>query len=180
MAARRPSGADRNRWQRDIVRRLEDFPRQYAALENAMGVFGEDFDLKAFKDAYNTTEDMDAYNRVQSLERAMSRLQNFVAELAEAGAKLAQLPSDPNKARTSAVQQAFEALRDAGVINGALCRRLTRAQSARSRIEHGYVDVPAGDVHRTATLVHDAARDFIGRYRAWIGSYLSGREAGGA
>src|SRR5207302_3934000 len=124
MAARRPSGADRNRWQRDIVRRLEDFPRQYAALENAMGVFGEDFDLKAFKDAYNTTEDMDAYNRVQALERAISRLQNFVAELAEAGAKLAQLP-DPNRARTSAAQQAFEALRDAGVINGALCRRLT-------------------------------------------------------
>jgi uncharacterized protein YutE (UPF0331/DUF86 family) len=180
MATSRPSRADRNRWQRDIVRRLEDFPRQYAALENAMGVFGEDFDLKAFKDAYNTTEDMDAYNRVQSLERAMSRLQNFVAELAEAGAKLAQLPSDPNKARTSAAQQAFVALRDAGVINGALCRRLTRAQSARSRIEHGYVDVPAGDVHRTATLVHDAARDFIGRYRAWIGSYLSDREAGGA
>ena len=76
--------------------------------------------------------------------------------------------------------RALEALRDAGVINGALCRRLTRAQSARSRIEHGYVDVPAGDVHRAATLVHDAARDFIGRYRAWIGSYLSGREAGGA
>lgn len=179
MAASRPSRADRNRWQRDIVRRLEDFPRQYSALENAMGVFGEDFDPKAFKDAYNTTEDMDAYNRVQSLERAMSRLQNFVAELAEAGAKLAQLPSDPNRARTSAAQQAFEALRDAGVINGALCRRLTRAQSARSRIERGYVDVPAADVHRTATLVHDAARDFIGRYRAWIGSYLPGSEAGG-
>ena len=145
-----------------------------------MGVFGEDFDLKAFKNAYNTTEDMDAYNRVQALERAMSRLQNFVAELAEAGAKLAHLPSDPNEARTSAAQQAFEALRDAGVINGALCRRLTRAQSARSRIEHGYVEVPAGDVHRAATLVHDAARDFIGRYRGWIASYLSGGEADGA
>jgi hypothetical protein len=181
MAASRPSRADRNRWQRDIVRRLEDFPRQYSALENAMGFFGEDFDLKVFRDAYNTTEDMDAYNRVQALERAMSRLQNFVAELAEAGAKLAELPSDPNKPRTSAAQQAFDALRDAGVINGALCLRLTRgAQSARSRIEHGYVDVPpAGDVHRAATFVHDAARDFIGRYRAWIGN-LSGREAGGA
>jgi hypothetical protein len=39
------------------------------------------------------------------------------------------------------------------------------------------VDVPAGDVHRTATLVHDAARDVIGRYRTWIGSYLPGEKA---
>jgi hypothetical protein len=49
---------------------------------------------------------------------------------------------------------------------------MIRAQNARSRIEHSYVHVPAGDVHRTATLVHDAARDFIGPYRAWIATYL--------
>jgi uncharacterized protein YutE (UPF0331/DUF86 family) len=183
MARNEPSLADRNRWRRDIVRRLEDFPRQYSALKNAMGVFGEDFDLQAFKEAFNTAEDMDAYNRVQAVERAVSRLQNFVAELAEAGVKLAQLFRGPGKTPASAAQQAFEALREAGVIDGRLCRRLTRAQSARSRIEHGYgygyVDVPAGDVHRTATLVHDAARDFIGPYRAWVGNYLQDVDAGG-
>jgi uncharacterized protein YutE (UPF0331/DUF86 family) len=178
MARNEPSLADRNRWRRDIVRRLEDFPRQYYALENAMGAFGEDFDLQAFKAAFNTAEDMDAYNRVQAVERAVSRLQNFVAELADAGVKLAQLFRGPGKTPASAAQQAFEALREAGVIDGRLCRRLTRAQSARSRIEHGYVDVPAGDVHRTATLVHDAARDFIGPYRAWVGSYLQDVDAG--
>jgi uncharacterized protein YutE (UPF0331/DUF86 family) len=171
--------ADRNRWRRGIVRRLEDFPRQYSALENAMGVFGEDFDLQAFKEAFNTAADMDAYNRVQAVERAVSRLQNFVAELAEAGVKLAQLFLGPGRTPASPAQQAFEALREAGVIDGRLCRRLTRAQSARSRIERGYVDVPAGDVHRTAALVHDAARDFIGPYRAWVGNYLQDVDAGG-
>lgn len=30
----------------------------------------------------------------------------------------------------------------------------------------------AGDVHRAAELVHDTARDFIGRYGAWIEPYL--------
>jgi uncharacterized protein YutE (UPF0331/DUF86 family) len=180
MAGIEPSAADRNRWRRDIVRRLENFPRQYLALENAMGFFGDDFDLPAFKEAFNTAEDMDAYNRVQAIERAVGRLQNFVAELAEAGVKLAQLPPGAGDARASAAQQSFEALREAGVIDGGLCRRLTRAQSARSRIEHAYVEVPAGDVHRTATLVHDAARDFIGRYRAWIGSYLDDVRGGEA
>jgi uncharacterized protein YutE (UPF0331/DUF86 family) len=179
MTRYEPSLADHDRWRRDIVRRLEDFPRQYAALENAMGVFGEDFDLQAFKEAFNTAEDMDAYNRVQAVERAVGRLQNFVAELAEAGVKLAELFRGPGNAPASAAQQAFEALREAGVIDGRLCRRLTRAQSARSRIEHGYIDVPAGDVRRTATLVHDAARDFIGPYRAWVGNYLQDMDPGG-
>jgi uncharacterized protein YutE (UPF0331/DUF86 family) len=179
MAGNQASLADRNRWRRDIVRRLEDFPRQYSALENAMGVFGEDFDLQAFKEAFNTAEDMDAYNRVQAVEHAVSRLQNFVAELAEAAVKLAQLFRGHGKTPASAAQQAFEALREAGVIDGRLCRRLTRAQSARSRIEHDDVDVPAGDVHRTAMLVHDAARDFIRPYRAWVGNYLQDMDASG-
>lgn len=65
-------------------------------------------------------------------------------------------------------QQAFEALRDAGVIGRGLWRRLVRAQAARTRIEHSYVHTPAGDVHRAATLVRDAARDFVGSYRTWI------------
>jgi uncharacterized protein YutE (UPF0331/DUF86 family) len=172
MEPAEPRPSDRRRWQRDIVRRLEDFPRQYAALENAMSAFGEDFDLQPFKAAFDTSDDMDAYNRVQALERAVSRVQNFTAELAEAAVKLAQLPPSPGREPASPTQRAFQALRRAGVIDGELCRRMIRAQNARSRIEHSYVHVPAGDVHRTATLVHDAARDFIGPYRAWIATYL--------
>lgn len=164
--------ADHKRWERDVVRHLEEFPRQYAALETAMAAFGEDFDLPQFKDAFNTTEDMEAYNRVQAIERAVGRVQNFVAELADAGAKLAQLPRPPITDDGSPAQQAFEALRDAEVIDGRLCRRLTRAQRARVIIEHSYVQTPAGDVHRAAELVREVARDFVGPYRAWIASYL--------
>jgi hypothetical protein len=58
------------------------------------------------------------------------------------------------------------------VIDGSLCRRLVRAQVARATIEHGYLQVSAGDVHRAAELVHATARDFIGRYRTWIESHL--------
>lgn len=172
MADTEPRKADRKRWQRDIVRHLEDFPRQYAALETAMAAFGEDFDLQRFKDAFNTRDDIEDYNRAQALERAAGRVQNFVAELAEAGVKLAQLRRPPVEDDGSPAQQAFEALRDAKVIGGRLCRRLTRAQGARSMIEHGYVQTNAGDVHRAAELVRETARDFIGPYRAWIEVYL--------
>lgn len=167
-----PRKADRKRWARDIVRHLEDFPRQYAALENAMLAFGDDFDLQLFKAAFNTTDDMEAYNRVQALERAAGRVQNFVADLAIKGVLFAQLERPPIADDGSPAQQAFEALRDAQVVDGELCRRLTRAQRARSVIEHSYVKTPAGDVHRAAQLVHKTARDFLGPYRAWIGDHL--------
>jgi uncharacterized protein YutE (UPF0331/DUF86 family) len=159
------------RWRRDIAEHLEQFPRQYAALESAMAAFGEDFDLGEFKAAFDTAEDMEAYNRVQALERALGRVQNFVADLAESAVKLAELPP-PSKETGGSAARAFESLREAGVIDGSLCRRLVRAQVARATIEHGYLQVSAGDVHRAAELVHDAARDFIGRYRAWIEPYL--------
>jgi hypothetical protein len=167
-----PRRAGRSRWQRDILRHLEDFPRQYAALETAMAAVGDDFDLRRFKQAFETTEDLEAYNRVQAIERGVGRVQNFVAELADAGVSLAQLPRPPIGDDGSRAQQAFEALRDAKVIDAGLCRRLTRAQRARSMIEHSCVQTPAGDVHRATELVHQAARDFIGAYRAWIEGYL--------
>jgi hypothetical protein len=167
-----PRKVDRQRWRREIVRHLEDFPRQYAALEAAMAAFGGDFDLPEFKKAFETTDDMEAYNRVQAVERAVGRVQNYVAELARTGAKLAELSRSPTGAEGSEAAQAFEALRDAGVINRSLCKRLERAQGARTRIEHSYVQTPAGDVHRAAILVHDAAREFLGAYRAWIVVHL--------
>ena len=162
---------DRKRWRLAVVRHLEDLPRQYAALENAMAAFGDDFDLQQFKAAHKTTEDMDAYNRVQAVERAVGRVQNYVAELAQAGAKLAELPKAIDGYGSEA-QQAFEALRDAGILRRGLCRQLVQAQNARTRIEHSYVKTPAGDVHRAATLVRDAARDFLRAYRTWIEPYL--------
>jgi|SRR5947209_909375 len=168
--------AELSRWRRQVVRHLEEFPRQYAALETAMGAFGDDFDLDTFKQAFETADDMEAYNRVQAVERALGRVQNFVFELADSGVELAGLERPAMAEHGSRAQQAFEALRDAKVIDGHLSRRLTRAQKARSRIEHGYVETRAGDVHRAAELVHESARQFIGAYATWIVDYLDGTD----
>jgi uncharacterized protein YutE (UPF0331/DUF86 family) len=171
MAGGRPRPAEVARWRREIVDHLEDFPRQHAALGTAMAAFGEDFELKRFKLAYETKTDMEAYNRAQAVERALGRVQNYVADLAVTGAKLAGLePAAPRG--EGAAGRAFATLRDAAVIDGALCRRLIRAQKARVMIEHSYVEVPAGNVHRAAELVRESAREFIGRYRSWIEELL--------
>ena len=62
------------------------------------------------------------------------------------------------------------------IITERLCSRLIQAHNARTRIEHSYVQTPAGDVHRAAILVRDTARDFIGSYRDWIEPYLADPE----
>lgn len=171
MAEAPPRKADLARWRREIVDHLADFPRQYAALETAMAAFGEDFNLASFKRAYETTTEMEDYNRAQAVERALARVQNYVADLAIAGVRLAQLtPAGPS--HEGAAHRAFTTLADAKVISRALCGRLKRAQKARTVIEHSYVTVPAGNVHSAAGLIHDASREFLGPYRAWIEEYL--------
>ncbi len=139
-----------------------------------MAAFDGDFDVQQFKQAFNTTDDIDAYNRVQAVERALGRVQNFVADLAVAGVKLAQLPH-VSEAHGPTSHQAFAVLREAGVIDGELCRRLTRAQVARTMIEHGYIETSAGRVHQAAELVRESGRDFIGQYRIWVEPYLKER-----
>ena len=89
--AQPPRKADAQRWRREIVELMADFPRQYAALEAGMATFGRDFDLAPFKQAYETETDMDSYNRVQAVERALGRVQNYVADLSIVGVKLAGL-----------------------------------------------------------------------------------------
>jgi uncharacterized protein YutE (UPF0331/DUF86 family) len=168
--ASEPSERQRDRWRAEVIELLEDFPRQYAALENAMAEFGERFDLKVFKAAFDSSTDMDAYNRAQAVERALGRVQNYVAQLSITGAKLAGLK--PAKAEESDAAKAFGALKDAGIISGELCRKLRRAQRARTMIEHSYVKVPAGNVHQAAELVVSSAREFIGPYRDWVEDYL--------
>jgi uncharacterized protein YutE (UPF0331/DUF86 family) len=165
-----PTEAHRARWKAQVVEHLEDFPRQYAALENAMAEFGDGFDPQAFKAAFESTTDMDSYNRTQAVERALARVQNYVAQLSIDGAKLSRLPLP--KAEESEATRAFAALRDTGVLSATLCRKLRLAQKARTMIEHSYVKVPAGNVHQAAALIATGAREFIGPYRDWVEEYL--------
>lgn len=172
MSERQVRPVDRRRWQNGVVRVLERFPREYAALESAMGAFADDFELQAFKRAFDFADGVEAYNRAQAVERAVGRVQNFLADLAELGAKLAQL--SPPQERGSAVERAFCSLRDAGAIDGELCAQLRETQRARTRIEHFYLDVTAGEVHRAARAVRDIAPRFLERYADWIEPYLPG------
>lgn len=164
MGDHRPTAA--RRWKTSIIEHLEDFPRQLLAMEVALGQFGEDFDLAPFKLAYETTTDFDSYNRVQAAERAAGRVQSYVETLAIAGCNLAGL--EHTKGHASEAVRAFDTLREAGVISSTLCRHLSRAHGARNALEHGYVNLPAGNAHRGIELIHSSSLMFIAVYPDWV------------
>jgi len=154
----------------EIIERLDDLPEEILALESAMEEFGEGFELSAFKRAFEKKDGIKAYNRVQAVERAFSRVQNYVVELAERGCRLARLElPDTHEANST---RAFDALKEAGVIGNSLCRNLKRTQRARSDVEHDYPGMKAGRLHAAIELGLPAAREFIRPYGRWIAPYL--------
>lgn len=135
-----------------------------------MQEFGEEFELNRFKPAFEGRIGIEAYNRVQAVERSFARVQNYMAQLSLSGAQLAGL--ELPKIREGEAARAFEALKRAGVIDPSLCRKLKRTQKTRSEVEHDYAQVKAGSLHEAVALVAASARDFIEAYTAWITPYL--------
>jgi hypothetical protein len=172
MTARELRKAERKRLVRRIVAHIDEFPRQHEALVHAMSTFGSEFDRARFKEAFETTDDMEAYNRVQAVERSVGRLQGFVGDMALDGVRLADLPSDPLGGEGLRAKSAFEAMRSEKIIDGNLCRRLVKGQDARTGIEHEYVRLRAGQLHEAALRVRDASLEFFGLFTAWIEPYL--------
>jgi hypothetical protein len=165
-----PKGKGQAQLRREVVAHMEDFPRQLLALETAMEKFDEDFELSEFKPAFEGRAGSEAYNQVQAVERGFARVQNYIAQLAQNGARLADL--ELPKIHQGEAARAFEALREAGAIDAALCKRLKRIQKVRGEIEHEYLQVKAGRLHEAVELLAASAPDFIGPYTAWIERYL--------
>lgn len=163
-----PPGDARSRGLRDaILRRLEDLPRQYASLETAMASFGDEFDRGAFASAF-TSDDLEAYNRAQAIEQGFTRLQNYVVELAGAGAELAGLRG---KARAEA-RRDLELLRGAGVISASLAERLAGLQRMRNALQHACIDLDPSELHAAVLALHDAIPTFTRALRDWIAPSL--------
>lgn len=161
-----PRRVDVRRRQKKILDELANLPREHEALEYAMAEFAPDFDLQGLKSAMRPDADIALYSRVQALERAVTRVQNIVADLAVAGAKLGGLPLPAGDAGEA--ERSFEALKQAGVISASLCKRLRKAQKTRNLIEHDYDRVTAGQLHDVAEDVREQSREFLRPFRVWI------------
>ena len=168
--AKKPRPVDRRRWKKEVVDGLASLPREHEALEYAMAEFGTGFDLAELKKALAPKADIALYNRVQALERAVTRVQNILADLAIAAVKLGGLPLPATNAGPA--DRSFEALRDGDVISAALSRRLRNAQRLRNLIEHDYDKVTAGQLHKVAEEVRGLSLEFVRPFRDWVGPKL--------
>ena len=167
---KKPRPTDLRRWKKEVVDGLASLPREHEALEYAMAEFGTSFDLAELKRALAPRADIALYNRVQALERAVTRVQNILADLAIAGAKLGGLPLPATN--SGPADRSFEALKDGGVISAALSRRLRNAQRVRNLIEHDYDKVSAGQLHKVAEEVRGVSLEFVRPFRDWVGPKL--------
>jgi uncharacterized protein YutE (UPF0331/DUF86 family) len=157
---------DQRRRRKEVIDGLASLPREHEALEFAMAEFGDDFELAELKRALAPKADIALYNRVQALERAVTRVQNILADLAIAGVKLGGLTLPTTNAGLA--DRSFEALRDGRVIGAALSRRLRNAQRMRNLIEHDYDKVTAGQLHKVADEVRGLSREFVRPFRDWV------------
>lgn len=165
-----PDRKNTDRLRKEIVAYLEDFPYQLEVFEESMNAFGEDFELREFKSSFEGQNGIEGSLRVHALERGFTRIQNHIAKLAQSGAMLAGL--ELPKIHEGPAARSFEALKLAGVIDATTCKRLKQTQETRSAVEHDYVLMKAGRLHKSIALLAATARDFIGPYTAWITPYL--------
>jgi uncharacterized protein YutE (UPF0331/DUF86 family) len=163
---KKPRPVDRRRWKKEVVDGLASLPREHEALEYGMSEFGANFELAELKNALAPRADIALYNRVQALERAVTRVQNLLADLAIAGVRLGGLPLPATNAGVA--DRSFEALKEGGVISAALSRRLRNAQRIRNLIEHDYDKVSAGQLHKVAEEVRGLSLEFIRPFRDWV------------
>lgn len=163
---KKPRPIDLRRWRKEVVEGLASLPREHEALEYAMADFGANFELGELKKALAPRADVALYNRVQALERAVTRVQNILADLAIAGARLGGLPLPATNAGIA--DRSFEALKQGGAISAGLSRRLRNAQRMRNLIEHDYDKVSAGQLHKVVEEVRKLSTEFIRPFRDWI------------
>jgi uncharacterized protein YutE (UPF0331/DUF86 family) len=144
--------------------RVSDVRRHLIALRTAMAEFGEDFDLDAFQQAYDSDDPVEL-NRVKAVERGVDQLYNYIAELAAFGLELAEVRArrQETNARTD-----IDALARIGVIGPERTRRLQRLRELRRLLVHEYATATAEQVHEAARIIASEFIPFYDAYRAWI------------
>src|SRR5215210_254165 len=153
--------------------RVADVRRHLIALRTAMAEFGDDFDLDAFRTAYDS-EDPVALNQVKAVERGVDQLFNYIAELTAFGLELAEVRARRGELNARRDLQALERL---GVLGPGRARRLDRLRELRRLLVHEYATATAEQVHEAARLVAAEFIPFYDAYRAWIGRGFSAQRS---
>lgn len=146
------------------LERITDVNRHLVALRVAMGEFGEDFDLAAFRQGYDSQDPVEL-NRVKAVERGVDLLFNYIADLTRFGLELAELRGRHDETNT---RRDLDALQQAGVLTREQTRRLQRLRELRRLLVHEYATATAEQIHESAQILIEELVPFSNAYRDWI------------
>lgn len=139
-------------------------PAERAALQLAMGQFGEDFDLDAWRTAYDSPDPLDM-NRVRQVTGGYAELVNHCTEMVRAAVSLGALR--PLDRRLDAPGD-YRALAQAGGVSKESARELIRLHSTRNKLAHIYIEVRADELHAAVLALLDRLPRFVKDYVAWL------------
>jgi hypothetical protein len=127
---------------------LLDARRHLAALEAAVAGLGPDLDAAAFEAAWQS-------------DLIQAGFENVIDAAIRAGRELCELRGWlPGDVEPSSID-VLVLLRENGVVDGQVRRKLEQAQEVRSRVQHDDANVGAGQVREAVMLVLDAAPQLI-------------------
>jgi hypothetical protein len=139
-AAHSANAAELNR----LSAKLERLATQSRALRKAMLQFGENFDIKTWTEAFNSS-DIDDINHVYTVTGGYLALVNNMAEAVRAGAKLTGTkPSEGAHGLPATV----EAIRAGGGFTDQQAETFTELYRTRNHLQHASPDIQADEVHQ--------------------------------
>jgi hypothetical protein len=147
-----------------INSKLERLSAQRQALRKAMDQFGENFDEKAWADAFDSP-DADDINRVFTVTGGYLALVNNTAEAIKAGVQLTGLMPTPGMPGVPGI---LDAIRADGGFTHRQANTFTELYRTRNRLQHSSPDIQADEVHTQVRLLLNHLPRFLKSYLAWL------------
>lgn len=144
--------------------KLARLPAQRRALRAAMREFGDDFDLRPWAEAFESSDAQDI-NRVLAVTGGYSAVINNTIEAIRLGARAAGVALPRGMRGTSGL---LEALRQDGGISPQQAETFEELYRTRNALQHASPDVQADEVHRQVKLLLRHLPGFVKSFAAWL------------
>lgn len=163
---RPPTAAQKEEW-RDLIREaLGDLPIQEKDLGHAIGQFRPDFNLAAWKRAFDSVDPVERA-KANSLKWPFATIVNHLNATMLNGTVVAGLMAPPQ--RKFAAPLHYQVLEKTGIIGAGERRDIERVNEVRARLTHFYAQATAEEVHEAVQLLQ---RLLTGKFRQKLSAWL--------
>jgi hypothetical protein len=146
--------------------KLERLAAQRKALRKAIHQFGENFDAKTWREAFDSA-DADDINRVFTVTGGYLALVNNTAEAIKTGTKLSSLQPTPSLGLPGII----DAIRADGGFTDQQAKTFIELYRTRNRIQHASPDIDADEVRTQVRLLLNHLPRFIKSYLTWLAKH---------